>query len=157
MELKKLTLLLLLSIFFTSSVFAMSVIRTVPDSVAPGANFQVTYTTEGTSGRFISAIEDTVSGGCTPITKKVFLLSDDGSAQSTQVTYIAPSSGICTFIGTYQFTGQANSAVLASDTITVSSNGGGNGDDGTDEPFPTTYIIIGVVVVIAALVLFKKK
>lgn len=157
MELKKLTILLLLSIFMMSSVFALSVTRTLPDSVQAGANFEVSYTTVGTTGKYLAAVEDTISGGCTPSAKKVLFVSDDGSAQTTRVSYKAPSSGVCTFLGTYQFGGQANSNVLPSDTITITTNGGGNGDGNGGGSFPTTYIIIGAVVVVLALVLLKKK
>jgi hypothetical protein len=98
-------LLVVLSLNIIAFASAASVVRNGPTSAAPGQTFKVNYVTTGTTGNFVVAVEDSISGGCTPATKKLFLLSDDGSAQSSEVTYTAPQTGSCTFTGNYFFTG----------------------------------------------------
>jgi len=85
-------------------VMAESMTRTVPSSVNPGEQFEVTYTVTGASGNYFVSIVDTVTGGCEPEGKHSFFIADDYTfKKSESFTYTAPSTGSCTFSGDYKF------------------------------------------------------
>lgn len=73
--------------------------------LTPGQQFTITYkTTMQPAGKYLVAIEDVVTGGCSPTSYKNIIIKEDGSVGTATQTYTAPASGACTFIGTYQFT-----------------------------------------------------
>jgi hypothetical protein len=92
-----------------SNMFAIgtsgTVTRTTPTTVQPGQQFTVTYTTQPPTTKYLAAVEDTISGGCTPATKKILFISDDGTTQTQTATFTAPQTGSCTFAGNYQYSG----------------------------------------------------
>src|SRR3990167_8290754 len=78
--------------------------RTAPSTVAPNAQFTVTYTASQISGDWGATVVETITGGCTingKTTLQFVMLSD----LPNPLTYTAqaPSSGTCTFTGDYQF------------------------------------------------------
>ncbi len=77
--------------------------REVPLEVNPGETFKVTYSTDKT-GKWGVIIVDSVSGGCkfpAGIEYQSVMLSNGFNSQIVEVT--APSSGLCTFSGDYNF------------------------------------------------------
>lgn len=94
-----------------------SVTRTAPTSISPGQTFTVTYSTVITNPvRYVAAVEETITGGCSPTSKKLLFINEQGTGESQAVTYTAPSSGTCTFTGTYEF---ANGISMALPTISI--------------------------------------
>jgi hypothetical protein len=96
--------------------------RTIPATVQPNAEFSVTYTSIGTSGKWAATVIDSVSGGCLFSGLQVssvntYLLSTSGTTKT--MTIKAPTSGSCTFSGTYQF-GDKSIGSFQSNIITVS-------------------------------------
>ena len=82
--------------------------RTAPSTVAPNAQFTVTYTASQISGDWGATVVETITGGCTingKTTLQFVMLSD----LPNPLTYTAqaPSSGTCTFTGDYQFGSEA--------------------------------------------------
>lgn len=88
-------------------VSAGTVTRTTPQYLQAGQQFTVTYTATDTATEYVVAIEDVITGGCTPTSYSTVIIkgSGDSATQTKTVTYTAPQSGSCVFESTayYQF------------------------------------------------------
>jgi len=75
----------------------------LPSSVQPNQPFTVTYSTvNAPSGKWFVAWESTITG-CTPSPYRDSMSSEIGGNKQISATFIAPSSGSCTFNGYFQF------------------------------------------------------
>ena len=111
---------LIIGIFLVSSlsfVSAATFTRNVPSSINPDSTFTVTYSTSGATGKWFVAWEEAITG-CAPSSYKDFMASETAGDKTITKTFTAPSSGSCTFSGSYQFTNEEK-ADFPQTTITV--------------------------------------
>jgi len=100
---RKLYLILLITISLSGLITANTLTRNVPSSVQAEQEFQITYSSDAI-GKWGVIIVDGVSGGCqfpAGTELKSVMLSNEGNIKIISVS--APSSGSCTFHGDYNF------------------------------------------------------
>jgi len=95
---KKLLIVLIIMMALASQAFAISMTRVASSTVDAGSTFTVKYTLATTENTFWS-VEDTITGGCTPTTKKIAEGYTIGDQLYKETTFTSPSSGTCTFSG----------------------------------------------------------
>jgi len=113
-------LILLMNNMKTQSILGTETMtRTITSTANPDSNIMITYSVSGVSDKWAATIEESVSGGCTLLQSKTYMISTQGITKNMVLT--TPASGSCVLTGNYQF---GNSAIKSFDTktITITSN-----------------------------------
>jgi len=90
----------------------------------PGSTFQLTYTVNGATPKWVATIQDNVTGGClfpnSDTKTKTLMISEDGNTKTITITAPAIEAN-CVFRGLYQFP-NSTQKVFSQQTVSICSD-----------------------------------